>query len=455
MRTLGLPLIFTLMTMICLPFMVQPSIASSTIYIRADGSIDPDTAPISTVDKITYTFTGNVDDEIVVEKANTIIDCNGHIVEGSGTGKGFTLYNVANVTIRNANIRNFQYGIYLESASYNFIHGNNISTNSYDGIEIYFSSDNNEIADNNIETSEWFGIGIYYSNNNTITGNKITNNNDGIWLYDALDNTISANDISANSEHGIELYYASDNSIFHNSFTNNVYQVYTESSVNVWDDGYPSGGNYWIDYDGTDLFSGPYQNETGSDGIGDTSYIIDDNNRDRYPLMKPWTNIAVLNASLFKTVIAQGLTQHVYVSVQNQGWNTETFNVAAYANTTIIDAPVNVTLTSRNSITVTFTWDTAGFAKGSYTISAYANPVPGETYTADNTFTDGIVLISILGDLNGDFIVDGQDYQLVKIAVPSMRGDPNWNPNADLNDDGIVDGQDFQIVKSLIGTTAH
>jgi len=59
-------------------------------------------------------------------------------------------------------------------------------------------------------------------------------------------------------------------------------------SGNVWDDGYPSGGNYWSDYNGTDMLSGPYQNESGSDGIGDAAYAIDTNNIDRYPLMNPW-----------------------------------------------------------------------------------------------------------------------------------------------------------------------
>jgi hypothetical protein len=34
-----------------------------TIYIRADGSIDPPTIPISTVDNVTYTLTGNINND--------------------------------------------------------------------------------------------------------------------------------------------------------------------------------------------------------------------------------------------------------------------------------------------------------------------------------------------------------------------------------------------------------
>jgi parallel beta-helix repeat protein len=112
-----------------------------------------------------------------------------------------------------------------------------------------------------------------YSNNNTITANNLILNDQGL----SLDNSNS-------------------NVIYHNNFINNRRQVYDWSwdfpgkpSINTWDDGYPSGGNYWSDYNGTDFYSGPYQNETGSDGIGDTPYVIDENNQDNYPLMKPWT----------------------------------------------------------------------------------------------------------------------------------------------------------------------
>jgi hypothetical protein len=91
----------------------------------------------------------------------------------------------------------------------------------------------------------------------------------------------------------------SNNTIYHNSFVNNGKQVSTSGSplpspapLNVWNDGYPSGGNYWSDYTGVDVKSGPNQDQPGSDGIGDTPYTIDSNNMDHYPLMSPWTPAA-------------------------------------------------------------------------------------------------------------------------------------------------------------------
>jgi len=59
--------------------------------------------------------------------------------------------------------------------------------------------------------------------------------------------------------------------------------------TNRWDNGYPSGGNYWSNYTGVDLHSGSNQDETGSDSIGDTACAIDVNNTDRYPLMAPFS----------------------------------------------------------------------------------------------------------------------------------------------------------------------
>jgi parallel beta-helix repeat protein len=118
----------------------------------------------------------------------------------------------------------------------------------------------------------------------------VENNLDGIGLEDsANDNIIVGNNITRTYIESVWIWTSFNNTFYHNSFTTNGRQVAGDSSTNTWDGGYPTGGNYWSDYKGTDNFSGPFQNRTGSDEIGDTKYAVDTNNTDNYPLMKPWT----------------------------------------------------------------------------------------------------------------------------------------------------------------------
>jgi outer membrane protein assembly factor BamB len=143
-----------------------------------------------------------------------------------------------------------------------------------------------------------------------------------------------------------------------------------------------------------------------------------------------------------KNVTGQTYPVNIYAIVENQGTFGETFNVTAYANTTMIDSVSNVTLTAGSSQIILFTWDTIGLAKGNYTISAVANTVQGETDTTDNTYVNGWVFISIPGDINNiepegkpDGVVNYLDAIVLGYAFGSQPGDPNWNPNADINND--------------------
>jgi hypothetical protein len=190
----GIVLMLLLTSMLSSAFVIQPVRASGTIYIRADGTVDPPTAPIQRDGDI-YTFTDNIYDSIVVERGNIVIDGAGYTVQGTGAwnSTGIDLSGRSNVTIKNMEVKAF-----------------------------------------------WNGIGLWNSLNNRI---------------------------------------------YHNNFVNNTNQVYSLVSVNIWDDGYPSGGNYWSDYIDVDQYSGPYQNETGSDGIWDHPYVIDENNQDNYPIV--------------------------------------------------------------------------------------------------------------------------------------------------------------------------
>lgn len=101
----------------------QVKAASETIYIRADGSIDPPTANITSVDNITYTFTDNIYDSIVVERDNIVVDGAGYTVQGTGSGIGIDLTGRSNITLENVEVTNFCYGIYLHWSSNNTLSG--------------------------------------------------------------------------------------------------------------------------------------------------------------------------------------------------------------------------------------------------------------------------------------------------------------------------------------------
>ena len=193
-----------------------------------------------------------------------------------------------------------------------------------------------------------------------------------------------------------------------------------------------------------DLYSGPYQNETGSDGILDYQYydnwqgtpIIDD-----YPLTKPWpwgphdVGITNIDKGTLKTVAWFGSKLNISVYVMNYGDNSEVFNVTAYVNTTVINEMTNFALASRDSTVLNITWDTISFANGNYSISAAAEILPGETYTADNNMTGGMVLVTLVGDVNGDRKVRVDDILAVATAFGSNWGEPKYSPNLDINDD--------------------
>jgi len=164
-------------------------------------------------------------------------------------------------------------------------------------------------------------------------------------------------------------------------------------------------------------------------------------------------DIAVINVNNSKTgclpmpVVCQNYSARVYVTVGNPGNFTETFNVTVSCNTTIF-ASQNVTLTSGSIMVVTFVWNTSGFAKGNYSLSACAWPVLNETYTANNNFTDGIIQVCLVGDVNGDGIVDLKDVFAVAKAFGTTRQGPNppgraYSPNLDINDDDKIDLKDY------------
>jgi len=292
-------LLFLSLVLVSFPQIVVVK-AESTIYIRADGSVEG-------TDKIqkdgnVYTFTGNINGSIIVEKDNVVVNGAGFTLQGDGNGRGIDLYDGSTgITVRNVQIMNFHFGIHLSNASYttidstyivnnfegirlnggfnNTIVGNTIANNSDNGIGVFFNTRCNLISGNQI-TNNWVGVLFHlYSASNTLSENFITANNGmGIWLDGGSNNIIIRNNITDNAK-GIFISATKNSTVYHNNFVNNTFHVYIYGNypvTSMWDNG--SQGNYWDNYTGVD---------NNGDDIGDSPYVIEENNRDNYPLTNP------------------------------------------------------------------------------------------------------------------------------------------------------------------------
>ncbi|MEM2144017.1 MAG: right-handed parallel beta-helix repeat-containing protein [Candidatus Jordarchaeaceae archaeon] len=129
------------------------------------------------------------------------------------------------------------------------------------------------------------GLMLVSSINITVSNVTISNCPFGIHLVNVENSLFKYNTVEKSIYDGIYLINSSSNKFFHNNFVNNWNQVLCEGICeNIWDNGYPSGGNYWSDYNEVDEKSGLNQDQFGSDGIKDKAYCINADNVDRYPL---------------------------------------------------------------------------------------------------------------------------------------------------------------------------
>jgi len=420
-----------LISMVTLAFNIQTAKASGTVIIMADGSVDPPTAPIQR-DGDVYSFTDNIYDSIVVQRDNIVVDGAGFAVQGAGSGIGIDLSMRSNVTIKNMEIKAFDIGLYL-----------------------------------------WFT-----TNNSSITANKITNTLYGISLSCSFSTNISENDIT-NNWCGIDISWSYGNKFYHNNFVDNHVQVSSYGSTNTWDDGYPSGGNYWSDYTGIDVKNGPGQNLPGSDGIGDTPYIINTQNKDRYPFTKPWTppspppvTAAVDIDPDTLNLMSTGQWITVYIQLP------EEYNAADIDATTIrLNETISPILDPKYSFVTnpseylvdhsndgilermvkferaaveSWIYYTQGISYGDVALTITGNLI-------DETFFEGtdIIFVNYPGDANHDGTIDMVDLSLVSAHwYPGPPTGPlGYDVNADFNRDGMINMLEVAIISAYWGQT--
>ncbi len=188
---------------------------------------------------------------------------------------GVFLWFSINSTLVDNDIENNTWGVGLVNCIWNNIKHNTISNNGV-GIVMDFASQN-DIDGNNITSNKPVGLIIDDSSLNKIHRNHIEGNEYGIDISESDNNKITDNTVR-NSGLGISLAASTSNIFYHNDFLNNTKQVDSTSEyANVWDDG--AEGNYWSNHNPPD---------EDKDKIGDTPYVIDENNTDRHPLIYPY-----------------------------------------------------------------------------------------------------------------------------------------------------------------------
>nr|NQU90429.1 right-handed parallel beta-helix repeat-containing protein [Bacteroidota bacterium] len=298
-----------------------------TVYIDDDFNANTPGWGVYSFDKINdgiaavdtfgtvYVFNGNYSENVQIYKTIDLIgeSRDSTIVNNAASTESISIQaDVDSVTITGFSIKKSGGlgSVLIIESSYNYIGANiingigfgwecchntiidNTISDSYRAISYQAFCDSNQIIDNIITNCSLEAFNFDHCDYNTISGNTITNNgNTAINFHACNNNTITGNTISGHSK---GLYFpncmcggCNNNIIYHNNWINNGIHAWDECS-NVWDDGYPSGGNYWDDCTGPDNYSGPNQNMPGGDSIGDNPYQITGGNEiDHYPLMFP------------------------------------------------------------------------------------------------------------------------------------------------------------------------
>ena len=194
----------------------------------------------------------------------------------------------------------------MHNSNSNFIENSTFSYNGQGGIQLHGGNENIIINCTFIKNGE-YGVSMHNSDNNLIENCKlsfnpagiiigacscglsyyniidqceISNNHLGISIHGTIGNIITYSTIS-NNEYGVNLtagwsdyFQTKNNHIHHNNFISNQNQIGNHCDNNSWDDG-DGHGNFWSDYNGTDI---------NKDGIGDTN--VPWLGVDNYPLIE-------------------------------------------------------------------------------------------------------------------------------------------------------------------------
>jgi parallel beta-helix repeat protein len=214
-------------------------------------------------------------------------DCGGLNIDAVDVGQ-LIVANCSDVRLANLSVSYTDVGILVAYSDNVNITGSNASWNGWSGIHLW-KTDDAVVTGNGVFSNRYFGIAFEHSTPGTIAGNSASSNKYGLYSRFSNTLTVEANQVKGN-EYGIVLVFSTGIRVYHNNLIDNQEQAYdNRGDFNSWDDGYPSGGNYWSNYTGEDNCSGVNQDVCPDpDGIGDTPYVINEDAQDDYPLMEAY-----------------------------------------------------------------------------------------------------------------------------------------------------------------------
>ena len=168
-------------------------------------------------------------------------------------------------------------------------------------------------------------------------------------------------------------------------------------------------------------------------------------------------DVGVASIVASPTNVYRELGTHVkiQVTVRNYGLNAESFTLILYYNSTPIGVQTVTNLSPNAKASFNFTWYPTSLPYGHYVLNAYTSTVPGETDTTDNTFNGDTVTLTMIGDVNGDGIVDMRDVSKLNVYWydPPVIGILGYFYAADMNQDGKVNLFDSAMLNLNWGKT--
>lgn len=281
------------------------------------------------------------------------------------------LVNSTNITLKDLSVMYSGQGILLAYTNDSII-SKVTATGNWNGIEIQHSSNvtvsecntnsngdfgvkfvrstNGTIVKNEADNNGWAGIGVFTSSDFTVTRNVVKNNIYGLDFVYSNNSLVTLNNaINTRDKYSIAVYYSNSNLIYHNNFYNHL--VFPDINKlfknNTWDDGFE--GNHWGAYTGQDA---------DQDGVGDTTYMLEEGNTDNHPLMGTVTDFQADSHSSVTIVSNSNISNFQF----DQQTNRLTFDAIGQNNTqgfgrlrlpkAMAEEPVSILVNGQEPLTV-------------------------------------------------------------------------------------------------------